>query len=129
MTYIAFSKDGLWVVADFSNKRVFIFNSQNKLVRDVGSHSFKFVNGQFQYPCGVVFDRDDCFYITEHRNHRVQKISVKGNYYCSLVVTSSNYQKALQYTATKFMLLILNINTLWCLTLTVNSVPLLVLNT
>ena len=38
------------------------------------------MNGQFQYPCGVAFDSDDCFYITEHRNHRVQKLSVKGNY-------------------------------------------------
>ncbi|XP_065889264.1 E3 ubiquitin-protein ligase TRIM71-like [Dysidea avara] len=75
---IAFGKDGMWVVADYSNHCVYIFNGQDELVKKFGSNGSS--SGQFSSPIGVAFDSDNYFYIVEYSNRRVQKFSINGNY-------------------------------------------------
>ncbi|XP_065889263.1 E3 ubiquitin-protein ligase TRIM71-like [Dysidea avara] len=75
---IAFGKDGMWVVVDYSKNCVYIFNGQDELVKKFGSNGSS--SGQFSSPIGVAFDSDNYFYITECDNKRVQKFNINGNY-------------------------------------------------
>ena len=75
---IAFGRDGMWAVTDYSNKCVWIFDKEDQLVRKFGSHGTG--NGQFGSPYGVAFDANNHLYVTDHRNHRVQKFNITGTY-------------------------------------------------
>ena len=75
---IAFGKDGMWVVVDYSKNCVYIFNGQDELVKKFGSNGSS--SGQFRSPIGVAFDSDNHFYIVDNGNNRVQKFSINGNY-------------------------------------------------
>ena len=75
---VAFSRNGLWAVADNSNHCVYIFDDKDQLVRKIGSMGSS--SGQFSYPHGVAFDSHNHLYITDNGNHRVQKIDANGNY-------------------------------------------------
>ena len=75
---IAFGKNGMWAVADCTNRCVYIFNGENQLIRKFGSSGSG--NGQFGYPEGVAFDSDDHLYVVDHSNHRVQKFTTDGKY-------------------------------------------------
>jgi len=66
---IAFGKDGIWAVADDSNSCVHIFNSQDELVRKVGSWGSS--EGEFDMVLGVAFDSDNKLYIVDCNNLRV----------------------------------------------------------
>ena len=76
--HIAVGKDSMWVVADDSNKCVYIFNGQNKLLKKFGSNGSG--SGQFSTPCGVAFDSDNDLYILDGGNNRVQKFNINGHY-------------------------------------------------
>ena len=56
---IAFGKDGMWAVADHSNHCVYIFDSQDQVVRKIGSKGKG--NGEFDKPVGLVFSDDNNF--------------------------------------------------------------------
>ncbi|XP_065908707.1 E3 ubiquitin-protein ligase TRIM71-like [Dysidea avara] len=75
---VAFGRNGVWAVADYTNNCVYVFDGQDKLVRKVGSSGSN--NSQFSYPQGVAFDNDNHLYVTDRDNHRVQKFDVNGNY-------------------------------------------------
>ena len=75
---IAFGKDGMWAVADYSIHCVYIFDGEDQLVRKFGSHGSD--NGQFDCPEGVAFDNDDHLYVGDCENHRVQKFTIDGEY-------------------------------------------------
>ena len=75
---IAFGKNGMWAVADWSNHCVYIFNGEDQLIRKFGSHGSG--NGQFSYPEGVAFDSDDHLYVVGHDNHKVHKFTIDGKY-------------------------------------------------
>ena len=75
---IAFDKNGMWAVADYSNHCVYIFDSDNRLVRKFGSNGYD--KGQFKYPEGVAFDNDNHLYVADCENHRVQKFTIDGQY-------------------------------------------------
>ena len=75
---IAFAKNGMWAVADASNHCVCIFDSEDQLVRKIGSKGSAI--GQLNWPEGVTFDSDDHLYVVDHENHRVQKITIDGKY-------------------------------------------------
>ena len=75
---IAFGRNGLWAVADWSNHCVYIFDDKDQLVRKFGSNGSN--NGQFNYPIGVAFDSHNHLYVVEYGNHRVQKFDANGNY-------------------------------------------------
>ena len=75
---IAFGKNGMWAVADYSNHCVYILDSEDQFVKKFGSHGSG--NGQFNYPEGVAFDNDNHLYVTDCDNHRVQKLSIDGGY-------------------------------------------------
>ena len=75
---IAFRKDGMWAVADQSNHCVYIFDSQDQLVRKIGTEGNG--NGQFDSPTGLAFDADNRLYVVCRYNHRVQKFTIKGKY-------------------------------------------------
>jgi len=75
---ITFSKDGMWAVSDHTNHCVYIFDSQDQLVKKVGSKGKG--NGQFDFPAGLAFDVDNHLYVVCRYNHRVQKFSINGEY-------------------------------------------------
>ena len=75
---VAFGRNGLWAVADFSNDCVCIFDDKDQLVRKFGSNGSN--NGQFSSPQGVAFDSHNYLYVVDSDNHRVQKFDTNGNY-------------------------------------------------
>ena len=74
---IAFGKNGMWAVADWSNHCVYIFDGEDQLGK-IGSRGS--VNGQFNVPAGVAFDSNDHLYVVDCGNHRVQKFTIDGKY-------------------------------------------------
>ena len=75
---IAFGKDGMWAVADYSKHCVYIFDEQDQLIRKVGNHGS--CNGQFKNPEGVTFDSNKYLYVADYGNYRIQVFDVNGNY-------------------------------------------------
>ena len=75
---IAFGKDGVWAVGDESNNCVWMFDSQDQLIRKIGTNGNG--NRQFHLPLGVAFDPDGHLYVADHSNHRVQKFNPNGDY-------------------------------------------------
>ena len=70
---IAFGKHGMWAVADWSKHLVYIFDGGDQLVR-----TFEGRDSEFHCPVGVAFDSDDCLYVVDSANHRVQKFTLDG---------------------------------------------------
>ena len=75
---IAFGKNGMWAVTDNFNTCVWIFDSQDQLVRKFGGSGTG--NGEFSSPLGVAFDDNNQLYVTDHWNFRVQKFDITGAY-------------------------------------------------
>ena len=74
---ITFGKDGVWEMTDRSNHCVYIFDSQDRLIRKFGQRGAN--NGQFNNPRGVSFDANNHLYVADN-NNRVQKFDVNGAY-------------------------------------------------
>ena len=75
---VAFGRNGLWAVTDWSNHCVYLFDDKDQLVRKFGSYGSN--NGQFSNPSGVAFDSHNHLYVVDWGNHRVQKFDTNGNY-------------------------------------------------
>ena len=75
---IAFGKNGIWAVTDWSNHCVYIFDCEDQLVEKFGTKGTN--KGQFNCPEGVAFDSDDHLYVADSWNHRVQKFYIDGKY-------------------------------------------------
>ena len=75
---IAFGKDSVWAVADYSNHRVCIFDKADQTIKNFGSSGNG--NGQFSNPCGLGLDAGSNLYVVDHGNHRIQKFDSNGNY-------------------------------------------------
>jgi len=75
---IAFSKDGSWGAADWSNHCVYLFNKNDELLRKFGTKGAD--NGQFDRPKGIAFDSSDHIYVADCSNHRIQKFTFDGKY-------------------------------------------------
>ena len=75
---IAFGRDGMYAVGDYSHHCVWIFDRQDQLVKKFGTYGAD--NGQFQCPYGVAFDDNNHLYVADHSNHRVQKFDINGTY-------------------------------------------------
>ncbi|XP_065919076.1 E3 ubiquitin-protein ligase TRIM71-like [Dysidea avara] len=75
---IAFGKDGMWAVTNFSDHCVYIFDHQDQLIKTFGTNGG--FSGQFEYPVGVSFDGDNHLHVADLYNHRVQKFDINGTY-------------------------------------------------
>ena len=75
---IAFGKNGMWAVADYSKHCVYIFDGQDQLIRKVGSLGNG--NGQLINPAGVTFDSNNHLYVADYSKNRVQVFDVSGKY-------------------------------------------------
>ena len=75
---IAFGRDGMWAVIDYTNHCVWIFDREDQLVRKFGSKGTD--NGKFNCPYGVAFDANNHLYVTDFNNHRVQKFESSGKF-------------------------------------------------
>ncbi|XP_065911104.1 tripartite motif-containing protein 2-like [Dysidea avara] len=75
---IACGKDGVWAVTDYAYHCVYIFDSQDKLIRKLGECGTG--GGQFRNPRGVSFDANNHLYVADYSNNRVQKFAVNGTY-------------------------------------------------
>ena len=76
---IAYGKNGMWAVADWTKHCVYIFDEQDQLIRKVGNRGSG--NGQLNNPEGVTFDSNNYLYVADYSNHRVQAFDVNGNYH------------------------------------------------
>ena len=74
---IAFGKNGVWTVADWSNHCIHVFHKEDQLWKfgNKGSN-----NGQLNGPCGIAFDNSNHLYVADFNNNRVQKFDISGNY-------------------------------------------------
>ena len=72
---IAFSKEGMWAVADWDGNCTYIFDEKDELINKYGSYGNS--NGQFNYPHGVAFDSHNHLYVVDYGNNRVH---IKGSY-------------------------------------------------
>ena len=75
---IAFGKNGMWAVADYTKHCVYIFDGQDQLIEKIGSHGNG--NGQLTNPAGVTFDSNNHLYVADYSNNRVQVFDVSGKY-------------------------------------------------
>ena len=75
---IACCNNGMWAVVDWSKNCVYIFDSEDKVIKKLGSRGSQ--SGQFICPFDVAFDNNNDLYVTDSHNHRVQKFDVCGNY-------------------------------------------------
>ena len=75
---IAFGRDGMWAVTDYTDHCVWIFDRADQLVRKFGSKGTN--NGRFNRPCGVAFDANNHLYVTDYGNHRVQKFEISSKF-------------------------------------------------
>ena len=66
------------VVADCSNHRVQVFDSNGTFLRSFGHKGEN--AGEFSYPVGVAIDKDRKILVSENDNHRVQILSWKGRH-------------------------------------------------
>ena len=79
---VAFSRNGLWAVADWRNHCVYIFDHNDVFVRKIGEYGDK--EGQFNHPHSVAFDSHNHLYVVDHNNARVQKFDTNGKYLLQL---------------------------------------------
>ena len=75
---IAFGKDGVWAVTDYSNDCISKFDSKDQPVRKFGFYGTG--NGQFKLPVGLAFDTNNHLFVVDGTNHRVQKFTINGDY-------------------------------------------------
>ena len=65
-------------VADQSNHRVQIFNSNGDFIRSFGRYGSN--QGEFVHPFGIGFDKDGKIFVADNTNHRVQIFNGEGRY-------------------------------------------------
>lgn len=75
---VAISKDHHWAVSDNTKCCVYIFDQQDRLVKEFGCRGH--ANGQFCNPRGLSFDDENCLYMVDGDKHNVQKFNVNGDY-------------------------------------------------
>jgi outer membrane protein assembly factor BamB len=75
---VAFDADGNIYVADFGNRRVQVFDSDRRFVREWGS--FGSGNGQFVNPYGIAVDADANVYVSDYGREDVQKFAPDGTW-------------------------------------------------
>ena len=56
----------------------YVFDSQDQVVRKIGSKGKG--NDEFDKPAGLAFDDDNNLYVVCRYNHRVQKLTVDGEF-------------------------------------------------
>ena len=75
---VAFSKSGVWAVADWSKYFVYVFDGEDRMINKFDSKGS--VVNRFYHPEGVAFDSDDHLYVTNCGKHRIQKYTVDGKF-------------------------------------------------
>ena len=82
---IAVGRHGIWAVTDIVNHCVYFVSNNTsscsrscQMLEKVGSRGS--ADGQFQYPCGIVFDDSNNLFVVDGYNHRVQKFDIGGKY-------------------------------------------------
>ena len=75
---IACSNNGTWAVANWKKNCVYIFDSQDNLIKKLGNQGNR--KGEFNCPCDVAFDNKNNLYVADNQNHRVQKFKNFGDY-------------------------------------------------
>ena len=75
---VAFAKNGMWAVVDQLNNCVHVFQEDGQFLWKFGSQGSG--KGQLDGPCDIAFDAENCLYVTDSNNHRVEKFDISGNY-------------------------------------------------
>ena len=71
---IAFNKNGLWAVTDYSKPCVYIYDGQNQLIHSFGSQQ------QFEIPAGITFDDHSDLHVVDRGSKRIKKFDINGKY-------------------------------------------------
>ena len=81
---ISIGKCGIWAVTDYYNHCIYFFNkfqqncNKQQIVKKLGSHGNG--DGQFENPCGIVFDNNNNLFVVDGSNHRIQKFDTSGRF-------------------------------------------------
>ena len=75
---ISFGSNGIWAVTDYSTSFVYIYDSEDELIKMIGSPGRR--EDQFECPFGVAFDDNNNLYVVDGGNSRIQKFDLQGNY-------------------------------------------------
>lgn len=75
---VVVDREGNIYVTDTGNRRVMVFDSTGRLIRQFGS--FGNGAGQFNEPIGIAMDQAGNLLIADTRNQRVQRFSPEGRY-------------------------------------------------
>ena len=75
---IAINSKNHIVVCEENRHVVNVFGRKTKKLASIGCYGR--ANGQFHNPTGVAVDDNECLYVTDSRNNRIQKFSSEGSY-------------------------------------------------
>ena len=75
---IAFNKNGMWAVADYTKSCVYIYDNKDQLIKSFGSQRL------FKNPIGIAFDDDNNIYVGEGESGIIKKIDFAGTYLLQL---------------------------------------------
>lgn len=75
---VAVDRDGHIIVADRSNNRIQIYNSEGKFIRGFGSEGSE--RGEFNRPAGLAIDSRRRIIVADKDNHRIQIMTMEGTF-------------------------------------------------
>jgi len=75
---IACGLNGLWAVADHTNLCVYIYDSQDQLLRKFGTRGKK--NGEFDSLYGITFDANNNLYASDYTKNSILKFDIDGRF-------------------------------------------------
>ena len=79
---VAFGKNSIWEVADYTKDFVYIFDNECQLITKIGSKCSMI--SQLDRPAGVAFDSNDHLYAVYHSNNTVEKFTIEGRHLVQL---------------------------------------------
>ena len=92
---IAVNSKGHMVVIERATYCISVLTSEGEKILSFGSQGSE--RGQLNHPCGVTVDLNDCIYVTDTSNHRLQKYTSEGKFLQGVGGSSGKSSKHLKF--------------------------------
>ena len=92
---IAVNSKGHMVVIERATYCISVLTSEGEKIFSFGSQGSE--RGQLNLPCGVTVDLNDCIYVTDTNNHRLQKYTSEGKFIQGVGGSSGKSSKHLKF--------------------------------